>query len=120
MQWLMPYVGFDFRYRKTAHQEKTLFGQSDTKNDRKVVCIGVQYTLPMLFVLDGRIDSRGKLRLQVGREDIPITARLRMNLMFNSDREYIAGLRYVVTRYFSFSTHYDSDMGFGAGITLNY
>jgi hypothetical protein len=40
--------------------------------------------------------------------------------MANTDKEYMAGFRYIVTKYFSFSTHYDSDMGFGAGVTLNY
>jgi hypothetical protein len=54
------------------------------------------------------------------REDIPVAPRLRLNLMGNSDKEYMAGLRYIVTKYFGISTHYDSDMGFGAGITITY
>jgi len=37
-----------------------------------------------------------------------------------ADKEYMAGLRYVVGKYWSLSTHYDSDMGIGAGITLTY
>lgn len=40
--------------------------------------------------------------------------------MGNTDKEYMAGLRYIPTKCFSLSTHYDSDMGLGAGITLTY
>jgi FtsP/CotA-like multicopper oxidase with cupredoxin domain len=120
MQYLLPYVGWDFRYRRTGEKEKNLFGQTDTKDHRNVLCAGVQYTLPLLLVADWRIDTRGNLRLQLGREDVAVTSRLRFSLMVNTDKEYMAGLRYIVTKYFGFSTHYDSDMGFGAGVTLSY
>jgi FtsP/CotA-like multicopper oxidase with cupredoxin domain len=119
-QLLMPYVGFDWRYRKDSEPEKNLFGQQNTKDKRAVVCFGVQYTLPMLVKADARVDTEGKLRLQLGREDIPVTSRLRLNAYWNSDKEYMAGLRYIVTKYISLSTHYDSDMGFGAGLAITY
>lgn len=32
----------------------------------------------------------------------------------------VAGLRYIVTKYISISSHYDSDMGLGAGLTFTY
>ena len=103
-----------------TRQEKNLFGQPDTKNHRNVICAGVQYTLPLLFTLDGRVDMKGNLRLQLGREDIAVTSRLRFSLMANTDKEYMAGFRYILTKYIGLSTHYDSDMGFGAGVTVNY
>jgi hypothetical protein len=81
---------------------------------------GIAYTLPMLFVADARVDGNGKFRFQLGREDIPITSRLRFAIMLNSDKEYMAGCRYIVTKYFSLSTHNDSDMGLGGGITFTY
>ena len=37
-----------------------------------------------------------------------------------TDKEYMAGFRYIVSKYFSLSTHYDSDMGWGGGVTLVY
>jgi hypothetical protein len=74
----------------------------------------------MLFRADARIDTDGRIRLQLGREDIPISSRLRMNLLVNSDKEYMAGFRYIATKYLSLSTHYDSDMSWGAGITFTY
>lgn len=119
-QWFMPYVGFDWRYRIQDEPEKNIFGQTNTKDKRAVVCFGFQYTLPMLVKADARIDTEGKLRVQFGREDIPLTNRLRLNGYWNTDKEWMTGLRYIATKYFSLSTHYDSDMGFGAGITITY
>lgn len=119
-QWLFPYVGVDFRYRKHSAHEKNLFGQSDTKDDRKVFHVGVQYTLPWLVVLDASVDHTGNFRVQLSREDIPLTSRLRASFMVNTDKEWMVGGRYILTRYFSLSTHYDSDMGWGAGITVTY
>jgi hypothetical protein len=69
---------------------------------------------------DARVDMKGNLRLQLGREDVPVTGRLRFNFMVNTDREYMVGFRYIFTKYFGLSTHYDSDMGFGAGVTFSY
>ena len=40
--------------------------------------------------------------------------------MINTDKEYAVGLRYIATKYVSLSTHYDSDMGLGAGVTFTY
>ncbi|WP_246029378.1 multicopper oxidase domain-containing protein [Pedobacter nototheniae] len=121
MQMFMPFIGFDYHYNSMKNEsEKNLFGQISNQHNRKAAVIGFQYTLPMLFVAEARLDSKGKMRFQLTREDIPITNRLRFNLMGNTDKEYMAGFRYIVTKYFSFSTHYDSDMGYGGGITLNY
>ncbi len=127
MQWLFPYVGFDYHYKEEGGpknifggEEKNLFGQISNKNDRKTVVAGVAYTLPMLFVADGRVDGDGKFRFQLSREDIPVSPRIRFNMMVNTDKEYAAGFRYIISKYFSLSTHYDSDMGVGAGITITY
>lgn len=128
MQWLLPYVGFDYHYKQFDPKEKNIFGsdyknmfgQLSNKENRHTVMAGVAYTLPMLVVADARVDGNGKFRFQLGREDIPVSPRLRFNLMLNTDKEYTAGLRYIVTKYFSLSSHYDSDMGLGGGLTLTY
>ncbi|CAN5618893.1 hypothetical protein BH11BAC1_BH11BAC1_20180 [soil metagenome] len=138
MQWWYPYIGFDYHYKKEGnpqmhlfdmeHSPKNIFGSEDrtwfnqisNKDDRKAAVIGIAYTLPLLFVADARIDSEGKFRFTLGREDIPITSRLRFALEANTDKEYMAGFRYILTKYISLSTHYDSDMGLGAGLTLTY
>jgi FtsP/CotA-like multicopper oxidase with cupredoxin domain len=122
MQWLMPFIGFDWRYRKLGmdEHEKNLFQQINTKDNRKQFSIGVAYTLPMMLILQTEIYHDGNVRVQLMREDIPITKRLRMHFMFNTDKEYMFGFQYIVLKNMSIRTHYDSDMGFGAGINFNY
>jgi CopA family copper-resistance protein len=127
MQWWFPYVGFDYHYKMEGgpknifgSEEKNWFGQTSNKLNRKTVIAGIAYTLPMLFVADMRVDGDGKLRFQLSREDVPVTNRLRFNMMINTDKEYMAGFRYILTKYISLSSHYDSDMGLGAGLTVTY
>lgn len=127
MQWWYPYVGFDYHYKVEGgpknifgKEEKNWFGQVSNKENRKTVVAGVAYTLPTLTIADFRIDGNGKLRFQLSREDIPLTPRLRFAWMLNTDKEYMAGFRYILTKYISLSTHYDSDMGLGAGLTFTY
>lgn len=127
MQWLMPFIGFDWRYRKieTDHMgmkdyETNLFGQTNTKDNRRQFSLGVVYTLPMLVQAQAEVYHDGNVRLQLMREDIPIAKRLRMHFMVNTDKEYMGGFKYILGKNVSLTTHYDSDMGFGAGISLNY
>lgn len=121
MQWFMPFVGFDYHYNSERNEnEKNLFGQLSNQKNRQAFVAGFQYTLPMLVKAQARIDTKGKFRFQLLREDIPISPRLRLNLMGNTDKEYMAGLRYILTKYFSLSTHYDSDMGYGGGVAVVY
>ena len=121
-QWLMPFIGFDWRYRKMdeGEMEKNLFGQFNTKDNRSVFSAGLEYTLPMLVKAQVEVYTDGNVRLQFERKDIPLSRRLRMNLMWNTDKEYMGGLKYIVARNFGITTHYDSDMGVGFGINLNY
>ncbi|MEP7196124.1 MAG: multicopper oxidase domain-containing protein [Saprospiraceae bacterium] len=128
MQWLYAYAGFDYHFKKSNPSENNIFGneefnllgQVSNKNNRKAAVIGISYILPMLFTADARVDSYGKFRFQLGREGVPISKRLRMNIMVNSDKEYMFGARYLLNRFFSLSSHYDSDMGIGAGFVLQY
>ena len=122
MQWLMPFIGFDWRYRKFGidEQETNLFGQSNSKDQRSLFTVGVNYTLPLLIIGQAEIYQDGNVRFQLMREDMPITKRLRMSFMLNTDKEYMAGFRYIVNKNMGISSHYDSDMGFGAGITFSY
>jgi len=120
-QWLMPFVGFDWRYRKQDGEfEKNVFGQTNTKDNRAQLSAGVAYTLPMLVVAQAEVFTDGNIRFQMERIDIAISKRLRMDLMWNTDTEYMAGLRYIVNKNMGITTHYDSDMGIGFGIALNY
>ena len=122
MQWLMPFVGFDWRYRKMGmdEHEKNLFGQVNKKDNRAAVSLGVMYTLPMLVNVQAEVYHDGIFRLSLMREDIPISKRLRAGFMVNTDFEYMVDLRYILTRHLGIRTHYDSDMGLGVGLSLNY
>ncbi|MVZ64446.1 multicopper oxidase domain-containing protein [Sphingobacterium sp. DK4209] len=122
MQWFMPFIGFDWRYRnmETHGPETNLFGQKNSKNDRALMSIGFAYTLPMLIRFQAEVYHDGNLRLQLMREDIPISKRIRAGFMVNSDKEYMGDLKYILTRHMGIRTHYDSDMGFGVGLSLNY
>jgi CopA family copper-resistance protein len=127
MQWWYPYLGFDYHYKAEGgpknifgSEEKNWLGQKSNKNNRETVTAGIAYILPMLFIADFRVDSDGKFRFQLSREDVPVTNRLRFNMMINTDKEYMAGLRFIITKYISISSHYDSDMGLGAGLTFIY
>lgn len=119
-QFTFIYGGWDWRYRKNYNVEKNVFYQTNTKDSRGVFCIGIQYIMPLLIVADLRFDHTGNLRLQFTRDDIPITSRIRLWGMFNSDLEYSAGIKYILTKYISASSHYDSDMGVGVGLKITY
>ncbi|MBK9761945.1 MAG: multicopper oxidase domain-containing protein [Flavobacteriales bacterium] len=122
MQWLFVNAGLDWRTRAEEHgiPEDNLFQQRNTKDGRAVAHIGFQYTLPMLLVADVRVDTDERFRLQLMREDIPLTPRLRLDMMGNSDLEYMGRLRYIVKNWMAITTHYDSDMGWGAGLMVSY
>ncbi len=125
MQWFMPFIGFDWRYRKLeGHDkiegEKNLFGQINTKDNRRLLSLGFDYTLPMLVKFQAEVYHDGNVRLQLMREDIPLAKRLRASFMVNSDKEYMVGGKYIFTRNVAFGSHYDSDMGFGVGLTVSY
>lgn len=122
MQWLMPFIGFDWRYRKlhNGESEKNLFSQVNTKDERRQFSVGVAYVLPMLVTFQTEVYQDGNLRVQLMREDIPLAKRIRGEFMVNSDREYMFGARYILNKNMGLKSHYDSDMGFGFGFYLNY
>lgn len=122
MQWFMPFIGFDWRYRKMGidEHEKNLFGQINKKDNRSAVSLGFIYTLPMLVNFQTEVYHDGIFRLSLIREDIPISKRIRAGFMVNTDKEYMLDLRYIINKNMGIRTHYDSDMGLGIGLTLNY
>ncbi|MFD2555821.1 multicopper oxidase domain-containing protein [Sphingobacterium tabacisoli] len=122
MQWFMPFIGFDWRYRKMGkdNHEKNMFGQVNKKDNRTAVSLGFMYTLPLLINFQAEVYHDGITRLSLMRDDIPISRRLRGGFMVNTDQEYMVDLRYIVHKNLGIRTHYDSDMGFGVGLAINY
>lgn len=119
-QFLLAFVGWEWRYREGGHASRNWFGQANTKDDRSAAHMGIRYTLPWFIVADLRVNHRGYVRVQLARDDIPVTARLRLRGAYNSDREYTLGAKYILTKYVSLSSHHDSDMGWGGGLTFTY
>ncbi|GGE96255.1 Multicopper oxidase with three cupredoxin domains (includes cell division protein FtsP and spore coat protein CotA) [Chishuiella changwenlii] len=120
-QWLQVFVGFDWNKHKALKHsiEKNIFGQN-TERNRGLFSAGFVYKLPMLVDFQTEIYHTGKVRLQVMREDIPISKRIRAGFMWNTDKEYMGELSYIINRNMQFRTHYDSDMKFGVGLRLVY
>lgn len=132
-QWALPYAGVrvqknhEIMERKMAedmnmdfHGNKTWFGQQKASKNKANFIVGMQYLLPILITADASVDQNGKFLLELSREDIPISRRLRGNFTVNSDGEFNTGLRYIVQKWLSVSGNYDNEMGWGAGITLMY
>ncbi len=117
-QWAMPYVGF--RTQKTHDLAKTWFGQNVMPQNENVAIAGIRYILPFLVTADANVDHNGKVRLELSREGIPISPRIRGSFAVNSDKEFDFGLKYIVQKWVSISTNYDSEFGFGAGLTFMY
>ncbi|WP_167595390.1 multicopper oxidase domain-containing protein [Chryseobacterium indologenes] len=132
-QWVLPYAGIrvqknhEIMERQMAedlgmefHGKKTWFGQQKASKNRFALMVGMQYVLPMLITADASVDQNGKVLLELSREDIPLSRRLRGNFSINSDGEFSTGLRYIVQKWLSFSGNYDKEIGWGAGVTLTY
>ena len=121
-QFFQVFVGFDWNQHNTKGNhsiEKNVFGQN-TERNKGLFSTGFIYKLPMLIDFQTEIYHTGKVRLQFMREDIPISKRVRAGFMWNTDKEYMGELSYILNRNMSIRSHYDSDMGFGLGLSLNY
>lgn len=132
-QWALPYAGIrvqknhEIMERQMAedlgmefHGKKTWFGQQKASKNRFAFMVGMQYVLPMLITADASVDQNGKVLLELSREDIPLSRRLRGNFSINSDGEFSTGLRYIVQKWLSLSGNYDKEIGWGVGVTLTY
>jgi len=132
-QWALPYAGFriqknhELMERQMAEDmgmefrgKKTWFGQQKASKNSAAFIVGIQYLLPMLVTVDASVDQNGKVLLELSREDIPLSRRLRGNFSINSDGEFTTGLRYILQKWLSVSGNYDNEMGWGAGLTLTY
>ncbi|WP_185097463.1 multicopper oxidase domain-containing protein [Chryseobacterium sp. FH2] len=132
-QWALPYAGFriqknhEIMERRMMEEmgmnfdgKRTWFRQQKASKNKATFIVGMQYLLPMLITADASIDQNGKVLLELSREDIPLSRRLRGNFTVNSDGEFNTGLRYILQKWLSVSGNYDNELGWGAGITLTY
>ena len=122
MQWFMPFIGYSYSYRNDGRTkvEKNIFGQKNLKDSRNQFSLGFMYTLPLLINFEAEVFTDANVRLKLTRRDIPISRHIRGGFMVDSDLEYFGELSYFINKNISPKIHYDSDMGFGIGITLMY
>jgi hypothetical protein len=90
MQWLMPFVGFDWRYRKFESTKKTnLFDRAAPKTTTVLLSVGFNYTLPMLSVFRQKYFKMAMCDYnQCGKT--PLTSPVAGVFMINTDKEYMA------------------------------
>ncbi|RQP14907.1 MAG: copper oxidase [Chryseobacterium sp.] len=120
-QWALPYVGV--RAEGVEHKDankKTWFGQKRYSDDTFTFAAGIQYVLPWLMVADASVDNHGKFRLKLGREDVPVSPRIRWDFSVSSDKVFDTRLRYIVQKWLQVSANYQTDMGLGAGLVFTY
>ncbi len=122
--WFFPYAGFrisgDQSHKTDLNFDKNWFGQEIPTGNQYTVTAGFKYILPWLVVADASIDHKGNILLELERENIPLTKRIRGNFSVNSNKEFTGGLRYILNQTFSISGNYNTENGFGAGLTLVY
>ncbi len=115
-QFLTVFFGADNRRQKTDDIKD---GKNIIENEN-VATAGLTYFLPLFITAEGRIDSKGHARFQLQRTDLALTKRARFSFLWNTDKEYRLGLKYILARNFALSGSFDSDYGWGAGISLVY
>lgn len=111
-QYLFAYGGFEINREKddlTNRWKTNAYGTA-----------GIEYTLPMFVKADLRVNTKGKFRLQLAREDMALTKRLRFDGYWNTDKEWQLGLRYILRSRWQITGNYYNHYGFGAGVTYNY
>ncbi len=115
-QFLTVFIGADNRRERTSE----IKDGKHVLEYKNLATAGLTYFLPMFITAEGRIDHEGNFRFQLSRHDLELTKRARFDFSWNTDKEYMLGLKYVVGRNFGISGSYDSDYGWGAGISLIY
>jgi FtsP/CotA-like multicopper oxidase with cupredoxin domain len=111
-QFLIGYAGFVFERKKDHHSgmfRNEIFGT-----------VGAEYTLPLFVKADLRFNTDGRFRLQLKREDLALTRRVRFDAHWNTDKEYEVGLRYIFRKRWQLTGNYQNHYGFGAGIRYSY
>lgn len=104
-QFLGIYAGGDFKH------------EDEERLNRGI--IGFEYTLPLLIKADVRLNIKGNFRLELSNEH-QLTDRMSFDWKWNTDKEYILGLNYAITKQLYASGNYDSREQWGAGLVLRF
>jgi len=99
------YAGGKFKHEKHKRENLGIFG--------------LAYTLPMLIKADLRFPTKGKVRLAFWNEH-QLTDRLSFDWNWNTDKEYMFGLHFALTKQLEISGNYDSRERFGLGLSFKF
>lgn len=118
-QFLAPYLGFRMEGERLLNPE---IGLRETEMSPRAL-IGLRYLLPMMIWSDLSVNHRGQWRVEVEREDIPLTSRWRVSagveyLLEENTWEYTIGTSYNLGQYRGVSAKYDNRYGWGGGLML--
>lgn len=116
----------DATYSRYFNQNLSVFGGFRFTNDEGAEhrgIAGLTYRLPYLLQSEIAIDSRGDIRLRLGKI-FQITDRLSVfgegEYDTRSDFEWRTGLEYWLTKRFSLISEYHSEHGIGGGIAFRF
>jgi len=96
-------------------------GRAFSEEGQKIygAIFGIRYTLPFWIDFQAYIDTTGHYRISGGSQ-IQITKRLQFNWEVNTDPEVDVQLQYRLTKLLGLVASYNTDFGYGGGITLNF
>ena len=92
---------------------------SERGNDNNTAIFGINYILPLLVESNLRIDTDGKVRLQMHNEH-QLTERIKFDWEWDTDDEYRVRFGYEYNKQLMVIFNYDSDFKFGAGIESRF
>lgn len=109
-------------YERRLHRYLGVYlgGNFEREDDPENVAVfGVHYVLPLLIDADFRVDSKGKLRLEL-ESALQLSDRGSFEWIWNTDKEYRFALSYEITKNILLTGAYDSDYKWGAGLRLKF
>jgi len=95
------------------------FERQDKHKIENQAFIGIHYVLPLLVKLDLRLRTLEGFRLGLSN-DFQLTDRAKLNLEWNTDKEYRLELEYEISKAIILSTNYDSKYNGGIGLKVRF
>ena len=96
---------------------------SNQEDTRDRAFAGVMHVLPGMFMASATVDSQGDARLSLAK-NFQLTSRLaafgRVEYDTNTEWDWSAGATYTLSQRVSLITQYDSDHGFGGGLSFRF
>jgi len=106
-KYLELYAGGELEYDKTTNKK------------RHVGTFGVRYVIPLLITSNLRIDTTGRVQLEV-ESSLQLTKRLLFEWLYNTNQEYRFNFLWALNKNILFIGTYDSDYQWGGGVRFEF